>query len=96
MDHSRNIFALLDQEGPFCVEESVREERLLAGSSRSRFAQLRRHGLLSKYRVTRHQLFELLQIRSFNEIPELLHDGSRRRTKKDALVRRFHSHIEEN
>ncbi|MDF1614079.1 hypothetical protein [Desulfurivibrio dismutans] len=79
MDRSRNIFALLDQEGPFRVEESVREERLLAGSSRRRFTELQRRGLLSKYRVTRNQLFELLQIRSFAEIPDLLTDPPRRR-----------------
>ncbi|ADH84844.1 hypothetical protein [Desulfurivibrio alkaliphilus] len=87
MDRSRNIFALLDQEGPFRVEKSVREEHLLAGSSRRRFTELKQRGLLSKYRVTRSQLFELLQVRSFAEIPALLQDAARRRVVEKRAYR---------
>ena len=78
MNKSKNIFALLDQEGPFRVRESPESELLFSPHSRQRMMELKERGLVSKYRVTRNQLFELLGVRSFAAVKELLKDPQRR------------------
>ena len=78
MSKRQNIFALLDQEGPFRVETEPIGPRLFSPRSRQRLRELQTVGLIAKYRVTRNQLFELLDIRNYREIEQLLTDPSRR------------------
>ncbi|MFH7320225.1 hypothetical protein ACHHRT_06350 [Desulfurivibrio sp. D14AmB] len=78
MNKNKNIFALLDQEGPFRVEAEPDGPRLFSPRSRQWLRDLQAAGLVAKYRVTRNQLFELLGIRGFDEISALLADPERR------------------
>ncbi|MFU8818918.1 MAG: hypothetical protein ACNA74_04240, partial [Desulfurivibrio sp.] len=79
MSQSKNIFALLDQNGPFRVDDEPEDGRLFSPRSRQRLQELKKSGLVSKYRVTRNQIFELLGVRSFAGIQDLLGQSEQRR-----------------
>jgi hypothetical protein len=72
MSQPTNIFALLDQNGPFRVDDEPEGGRLFSPRSRRRLQELKKNGLVSKYRVIRNQIFELLGVRSFAGIQDLL------------------------
>lgn len=78
MSKYHNIFALLDQDGPFRVGDEPAGGRLFTATARRRWRQLRQAGLISKYRVTRDQVCQLLAIDNLAEVPTLLADNQRR------------------
>ena len=72
------IYALLDQNGPFATAENPPGISIFNPLSRSRALALRHHNLVTKYRATRNQVFELLNVTSYAEIQLLIHDMQRR------------------
>lgn len=78
MGRKKNLFAMLDQHGPFRVLSEPPLGRIFAPESRCWLKELKEAGLIAKYRVTRNQLFELLGVASLAEIRELIHDPARR------------------
>jgi len=85
-DWGNTIYALLDQNGPFATADSPPGISLFNPLSRERAAQLRRNNLITKYRATRNQIFELLDVNSYAEIILLIQDKERR---KDADRRAY-------
>jgi len=73
------IYALLDQGGPFATAEIPPGISIFSPLSRNRAAELRQKNLVAKYRATRNQIFELLNVDSYQEIQLLIKDGERRR-----------------
>lgn len=69
-----NIYALLDQHGPFRTRSHPLARRIFSPEARAWLAELKAGGLVTKYRVTRNQIFELLKVRSFAEARALLQD----------------------
>lgn len=67
-----NIYALLDQQGPFCTRSSPPAGRVFSREARQWLAELKGSGLATKYRVTRNQVFEILQVHSVAEVQALL------------------------
>jgi hypothetical protein len=78
------IYALLDQNGPFATAAAPPGISLFSTLSRSRAAELRQNNLVTKYRATRNQVFELLDVNSYAEIQLLIKD----REKRQAADRR--------
>ncbi len=74
-----SIYALLHQDGPFATDDTPPGPALLSDQIRQRTIRLREEGLLTKYRITRNQIFEFLNVRSFGEIQTLLVDSPKRR-----------------
>jgi len=73
------IYALLDQEGPFATADTPPGISLFSPLSRQRAAELRQKNLVTNYRATRNQIFELLNVNSYAEIQLLLNDKERKR-----------------
>lgn len=73
-----NIFSLLDQAGIFATGEDAPCFLPYTRQTKNWVLQTRQSGMLTKYRILRNQLFELLDTRSFAEIRELLSDPGRR------------------
>lgn len=76
---NKSIFIAMKQDGPFAVRDQIvfdhpfsRQHRLWA----KHFQQDRQ--LATKYRAVRDQLFDLLQIECFNDIPALIRNPSLR------------------
>jgi hypothetical protein len=72
------IYALLDQSGPFATADTPPGFSLFSPLSRKRAAALRQKNLVTKYRATRNQIFELLNVSSYEEIQLLITDKQRR------------------
>ncbi len=72
------IYALLDQEGPFSTAEMPPGSALFSPLARKRAAELRQKNLVTKYRATRNQIFELLNVRTYQEIQALIKDTEKR------------------
>lgn len=68
------IFKLLDQDGPFAVEETVPNQHMFSPLIRNQVVCLKKENLCSRYRITRNQIFEFLNVGSFAEIEKLIHD----------------------
>lgn len=69
----KSIFIAMKQDGPFAVREQISFDHPFSRQNRqwaSMFRQDRQ--MATKYRVVRDQLFDLLQIERFDEIPALL------------------------
>ncbi len=73
------IYALLNQDGPFAAAEAPQGIKLFNPLSRKRAAELRRKNLVTKYRATRNQIFELLNVNTYEEIQLLIRDKEGRR-----------------
>lgn len=72
---ANSVFTSLQQRGPLAVEEYVNLFEPFSASTRSwvkRLAENRNN--ITKYRALRSQIFEFLEISSFQEINTLLHD----------------------
>jgi hypothetical protein len=76
---SNTIYALLDQDGPFATADTPPGLSLFNPMSRNRTAELRRNNLVTKYRATRNQIFELLNVSSYAQIQLLIKDREKRR-----------------
>jgi hypothetical protein len=77
-DWGNTIYALLDQSGPFATADAPPGISLFSPLSRKRASELRRKNLVTKYRATRNQIFELLNVNSYTEIKLLIEDKERR------------------
>ncbi len=76
--YNNSIYTLLNQEGPFATGDDPPGPTVFHGPVRERTKRLRKEGLPTKYRITRNQVFEFLNIRSFSEIQTLLKDSKKR------------------
>ncbi|KPK00682.1 MAG: hypothetical protein AMJ60_00020 [Desulfobacterales bacterium SG8_35] len=72
------IYALLDQGGPFATADTPPGLSLFSPLSRHRASELRQKNLVTKYRATRNQIFELLNVNTYAEIQLLIKDRERR------------------
>lgn len=72
------IYSLLEQTGPFATADTPPGYKVFSAESRKRSKCLREKWLVTKYRATRNQIFEFLDIRSFAEIQNLLSDPEKR------------------
>ncbi len=77
-DWGNTIYALLDQGGPFATADTPPGISLFNPLSRQRASELRLKNLITKYRATRNQIFELLNVNSYAEIQGLIQDRERR------------------
>jgi hypothetical protein len=77
-DWGNTIYALLDQDGPFATADTPPGISLYNPLSRQRASELRQKNLITKYRATRNQIFELLNVSSYDDIQELIQDQARR------------------
>ena len=77
-DWDNTIYALLDQDGPFATADTPPGISLYNPLSRQRASELRQKNLVTKYRATRNQIFELLNVNSYAEIQGLIQDRERR------------------
>ncbi|EIJ36393.1 hypothetical protein [Thiothrix nivea] len=69
----KSIFIAMKQDGPFAVRDQISFEHPFCRQNRQ-WAEIFRHDrqMATKYRAVRDQLFDLLQIGSFDEIPALI------------------------
>ena len=85
----KSIFTAMKQNGPFAVSDDFTLDRSFSRQTRA-WAELFGNDrlLVTKYRVVRAQVFDLLQIESFAEIPRLLADPAARaqRSEKACLL----------
>lgn len=73
------IFKILEQDGPFATGENVPYQGLFRPFSRKQVTQLKEAQLFNRYLITRNQIFELLNIKSFGEIKQLINDPEGRK-----------------
>ena len=85
---SRSIFIAMKQDGPFAVRDRIvfdhpfsRQHRLWAKNFQSD------RQLTTKYRAVRDQMFNLLQIERFDEIPALIQNPSLREQRTERAYR---------
>ncbi len=78
MQKKDNIFCLLDQAGPFSTKESPPSLKQFSDEARNFVTSLKETGLITKYRILRNQIFEFLDIRSFQELTSLVSDKKKR------------------
>ena len=72
------IYSLLEQTGPFATADTPPGFKVFSAESRHRSKCLREKGLVTKYRATRNQIFEFLDVNSFTEIQSLLDNRAKR------------------
>ena len=94
---NKSIFIAMKQDGPFAVRDQIVFDHPFSRQNRvwaKHFRQDRQ--LATKYRAVRNQMFDLLQIEQFGEIPALLHDptvrAERRRNAYQLLGNLFGIH----
>ncbi|MEN8258706.1 MAG: hypothetical protein ABFS09_12660 [Thermodesulfobacteriota bacterium] len=76
---SETMFSLLDQKGAFASPARPLANRLFSGASRSIVKLLKKNNELTKHRILRNQVFDLLGVSSFTEVEDLIHHSERRR-----------------
>lgn len=69
-----NIFRLLDQNGPFATCENAPLLQNFSPYSRILTRRLKESRLTTRYRIVRDQIFEFLNVKSFNTIQHLIQD----------------------
>ncbi len=80
----KSIFTAMKQDGPFAVRDDMLFGRPFSRQSRAWAADFRGDRLMvTKYRAVRGQIFDLLQIDAFDEIPPMLHDPELRADKEE-------------
>ena len=72
------IYSLLEQTGPFATADVPPGFRVFSNEARQRARCLREKELVTKYRATRNQIFEFLNVKSFAEIQALIDDKGKR------------------
>lgn len=83
----RSVFSAMLQDGPFAISnDSPLNNHPFSKESKQWTRKIREDQLLkTKYRLVRNQIFDLLDINSFDEILHLIHDiDARRRTTSRA------------
>ncbi len=76
---NQNKFALISQSGPFATLSTPAPNKLFTNDSRNFVKQLRATGLITQYRITKGQILDFFDIKSFPEIDKLLHDKTKRK-----------------
>lgn len=70
-----SVYTSLNQRGPLAVRDSVSLDRMCCRQIKEWVAELRQSELtVTKFRAQRRQIFEFLNITSFQDIPQLLTD----------------------
>lgn len=82
-----NVFSLLDRSGPFAVGDQPPGLASFSSEARNFAKRLSEDGLRTRYRTLRNQIFELLDIRSFPEIKQLMAEPVRRRQANERASR---------
>lgn len=85
----QSIFTTMKQNGPFAVTDGLALRPHFSGQTRAWARQFSGDPLLvTKYRVVRAQIFDFLQIDSFDEVPRLLADpvARARRSERACLL----------
>lgn len=73
-----NIFTILDESGPFATGDAPPLYPSFSGEVKEWAKELYASGMATKYRIIRNQMFELLDVRSFADIKNLVNDHKRR------------------
>jgi hypothetical protein len=76
------IYSLLEQTGPFASADTPPGFRVFSAESRQRAKCLKEKELITKYRATRNQIFEFLDVSSFSDIQGLLNDKEKRQQRE--------------
>lgn len=71
-----NIFTLLDQQGPFFTGDSPPLHHAFSRQNKEWVRKLLAADMVTKYRIVRNQIFELLNVETFAEIQELLNTSA--------------------
>lgn len=80
----KSVFTAMKQEGPFAVQDHLTFGRIFSGQARAWGKGFFRDPLnATKYRAVRGQVFDLLQIDAFDEIPALIHDPALRAQRSE-------------
>ena len=95
----QSIFAAMKQDGPFAVEESVSLIRPFSQQHRAWVSRLLADQVqTTKYRAVRSQIFNLLQVRDFAGIQQLLSEKQLRHQRRERahqlLARLFNIEVE--
>lgn len=84
----QSIFTTMKQDGPFAVTDGLALRRHFSRQTRDWVRQFSGDRLMvTKYRVVRAQIFDFLQINSFDEMPQLLVDPALRARHSDRACR---------
>lgn len=80
----RSIFTTMKQDGPFAVTDGLALRPHFSAQTRAWATEFEADPLLvTKYRVVRAQIFDFLQIDSFDEVPRLLADPAARARRSE-------------
>ena len=71
-------FPLLDQKGPFCLQDEPPDIHIFAASNRQLVKRVANTGMKTRFRITKNQIFDFLSVSSFAEIQNLIHDPVKR------------------
>jgi hypothetical protein len=84
----KSIFIAMKQDGPFAVHDQISFEHPFSRQNRL-WARTFHHDrqITSKYRAVRDQLFDLLQIECFDEIPDLIQNPVLRAQRTERAYR---------
>jgi hypothetical protein len=74
-----NLFTILCQDGPFAIEDRPPSGEIFSPANRELTRRIREAGTVTKYRVIRNQIFEFLDVSSWQDLQSLLNDRERRK-----------------
>ncbi|MBA3014384.1 MAG: hypothetical protein KKD63_15540 [Proteobacteria bacterium] len=75
---NRMSFPLLDQQGPFATLHHPPDVNIFSNDNRLLCKAMRQAGMVTRFRAIRSQIFDFLQVSSFAEVQQLIHDRDRR------------------
>src|SRR3990172_1189595 len=71
-------FAILSQNGPFATLEHAPKVKLFSDFAKTWTKSLIKSRMVTRYRAVRNQIFEILDVKSFNDIHSLMKDTKRK------------------
>jgi hypothetical protein len=80
MKHSparENIYSLIEQNGPFFTGDRPPSANAFSRKAKEFANSINAHGMVTKYRMIRNQVFEFLDVKNFSEIQLLLNNEKR-------------------
>ncbi|MBU0730659.1 MAG: hypothetical protein KKE17_03590 [Proteobacteria bacterium] len=86
-NHKDNIFSMLEQGGPFATGLLPPLSAPFSRETKTWVRTLQAADMLTKYRIVRNQIYELLDVHSFQEIKELIPDQKKRREVESRAYR---------
>ena len=69
-----NIYSLLEQAGPFSTGDNPPSTIIFSREAKGFANDINAHGMVTKYRMIRNQVFEFLDVKNFAEIQLLLNN----------------------